>query len=66
MWDPQYTNDIDFLERLQKRAARFIKGNYCIETGNSEQNLITLGWDTLHLQERRLRTKLIYTFKGQG
>ena len=29
-----------------------------METCNSEQNLKTLGWDTL--QERRLRTKLIY------
>ena len=58
VWDPQYTTDIQFLERLQKRAARFVTGNYCMETGNSEKNLKTLGWDTL--EERRLRTKLIY------
>ena len=58
VWDPQYNADIETIEKVQKRAARFATGNYCYETGNSEINQKALGWESL--EERRLRTKLIY------
>ena len=37
-------------------AARFITGNYLMETGNTKLNLDKLEWPTL--EERRLQTKL--------
>ena len=58
VWDPQYNADIETIEKVQKRAATFATGNYCYETGNSEINQKALGWESL--EERRLRTKLIY------
>lgn len=56
IWDPHYLNDIDFLEKIQKRAARFVTNNYCMESGNSEMNRKSLGWETL--EERRQKTKI--------
>ena len=43
-----------------KRGARFVTNNYTMESGNSQQNLHSLGWTTL--EERRLQLKLS-TFK---
>ena len=56
MWDPQYQGDIETLEKVQKRAARFVTGNFKLETGNSETNRKTLRWD--RLEERRQQIKL--------
>jgi hypothetical protein len=56
VWDPHYQNDIETLEKVQKRAARFVTGNFKLETGNSETNRKTLGWD--RLEERRQQIKL--------
>ena len=61
VWDPHHQVDIDSLERVQKRGARFVTNNYCMESGNSDKNLKTLGWDTL--EERRIRNKLTYLQK---
>ena len=60
VWDPHYSTDIQNLEKIQKRGARFVTNNYCMESGNSNQNLHSLGWSTL--EERRLQLKLS-TFK---
>ena len=57
IWDPYHQNHIEDIEKVQKRAARFVTGNYLMETGNSKLNLDRLGWPTL--EERRLQTKLI-------
>ena len=57
VWDPHHENHIEDIEKVQKRAARFITGNYSMETGNTRLNLDKLGWPTL--EERRLQTKLI-------
>ena len=35
VWDPHYQTDFNFLEKIQKRGARFATGNYCMESGNS-------------------------------
>ena len=63
VWDPHHQVDIDLLERVQKRGARFVTNNYCMESGNSEKNLKTLGWATL--EERRIRNKLTYFQKAR-
>ena len=63
VWDPHHQVDIYFLERAKKRGARFVTNNYRMETGNSDKNLKTLGWDTL--EERRIRNKLTYFQKAR-
>ena len=56
-------------ERISQQRAWLIErgfprhNNYKMETGNSQKNLETLGWDTL--EERRLRTKLTIFQKGR-
>ena len=56
VWDPHHQQDKEFLEKTQKRCARFATGNYCFEPGNSDKNLRTLNWDLL--ETRRSRIKL--------
>ena len=60
-WDPYRQNQIDKLERINKRAARFITGNYTREHGNSLKNFESLGWSSL--RERRFKLKLILLYK---
>ena len=56
VWDPYQKVHIENIEKIQKAAARFVTGNYKMESGNTIKNLESLGWDTL--EERRLKTKL--------
>ena len=63
VWDPGYQVDIDHLEKIQKRGTRFVTGNYKMESGNSEKNLSSLGYDTL--EERRLKNKIIIFQKAR-
>ncbi|MCP3888877.1 MAG: hypothetical protein GY702_08365 [Desulfobulbaceae bacterium] len=51
------------LEKIQKRAARFVTGNYFFTEGNSNKNLSSLGWPPL--AERRTRVKLTTLFKDR-
>ena len=55
VWDPHNKNHKQEIEKVQKFAARFVTGNYKMETGNINLNLDTLEWPTL--EERRLQTK---------
>ena len=55
VWDPHHKNHIEEIEKIQKRAARFVTGNYKMETGNTSLNLDTLEW--LKLEESWLQTK---------
>ena len=57
VWDPHYRVDVENLEKIQKRAARWVTNNYRMETGNTKINLQNLGWKTL--EERRLQSKII-------
>ena len=43
-WDPYRKEQINKLELLNKRAARFVTGNNRREHGNTEKNLNLLGW----------------------
>ena len=56
IWDPHSKTHIENLEKVQKRAARFVTGNYTMESGAHRFNLNLLGWPLL--EERRLQTRL--------
>ena len=50
------------LESVQKRAARFVKGNYNYETGSMTGILGQLKWESL--KKRRKDNRLILLYKG--
>ena len=50
------------LERMQKRAARFVTGNYNYETGSMTGILGQLKWESL--KKRRKDNRLILLYKG--
>ena len=56
-WDPFRDYQIDKLEMINKRAARFVTGNHNRTHGETQRNMQTLGWDPL--SERRAKQKLI-------
>ena len=60
-WDPYKKYQIDQLEKINKRAARFVTGNHKREHGNTEINMTNLGWSPL--SERRSKIKLTMLFK---
>ena len=62
VWDPHKKNQINMIEKVQKRAARFVTNNHTRTHGNSEKNLASLGW--LPLRERRARIKVTLLFKA--
>ena len=64
VWDPQHKNHIDQLEKIQKRAARFITQNYEFSPGNTRKNMDILGW--VPLQERRARNKVSILYKARN
>ena len=43
IWDPHFAKDCDLLENLQRRSARFVKGDYRT-TSSVSQMLHDLGW----------------------
>ena len=63
VWDPFKKCDINNIEKIQKRAARFVTGNYTMKTGNTKQNMEKLKWETL--EERRAKSKLSMFYKAR-
>ena len=63
VWDPHFKVDIENIEKVQKRAARFITGNYVYEPGNTKINMQKLNLKSL--EERRAALKLHLFFKSQ-
>ena len=62
IWDPYIQHDINSLERVQRRAARFIISDYRTKSqGFMTQSLKDLGLPTL--QQRRLYHRLGYFYK---
>ena len=64
IWDPHYETDKEDLEKIQKRAARFITKNYTFTHGNTKINMQKLGWEPL--EERRAKCKVSLLYKAQN
>ena len=60
VWDPPGVQEE--LESVQKRAARFVTGNYNYETGSMTGILGQLKWESL--KKRRKDNRLILLYKG--
>lgn len=58
-WDPHYQKDRAALERVQRKAARFVTGNYDRTTSETEM-LQDLHWDTLETMRRHARLSTMY------
>ena len=59
-WDPHHQYQIHQLEMVQRRAARYVTNRYH-NTSSVNSMLQDLNWPTL--QQRRLRTRLIFFYK---
>ena len=62
IWDPQSIILRDELEKVQKRATRFVTGNYTYETEGVTGILEQLTWESL--KKRRKDSRLIMLYKG--
>ena len=62
VWDPPGVVLQEELESVQKRAARFVTGNYNYETGSMTGILGQLKWESL--KKRRKDDRLILLYKG--
>ena len=62
VWDPQSTLLQEELEKVQKKAARFVIGNYIYETGSMTDILEQLKWESL--KKRRRDSRYIMLYKG--
>ena len=52
VWDPHYEGLKDDLEKVQKRAARFVTRNYTYEKGSMTDILKELKWESLQKKGR--------------
>jgi hypothetical protein len=60
-WDPHQKGNIKKLEKIQRGAARFIKGNYERTEGTVTSLIEQLGWQSL--EERRRQARLGFMYK---
>jgi len=61
---PRLAMDINKLENIQRRSARFVKGDYRT-TSSVTQMLQELGWQDLQSRRRNLRLALLYILDFQ-
>ena len=67
VWDPPGVVLQEELESVQKRAARFVTGNYNYETGSMTGILGQLKWESLKKRRKDNRLILLYTgLKGKA
>jgi len=59
-WGPYYQGDIQKLEAVQRKAARFCMGNYD-QRSSVTKMIAELGWETL--ESRRQKSRLIMMYK---
>jgi len=59
VWDPYETWDVTTLEKVQRRAARFVKGDYKRES-SVMQMICDLGWQSLEARRAVSRLSLMY------
>ena len=62
IWDPFTQNEIDKIERLQRKAARFITNDYHSREPGSMTNMLK-NLDLPILQQRRKELRLTFLFK---
>ena len=61
IWDPHLKKDIQHIEKVQRRAARFVKHKYRWDDGSVSAMVKELRWKTL--EERRRLLRLVLMFK---
>ena len=59
-WDPYTSKNIQQLEAVQRRAARFVMGDYKT-TSSTSQMISDLGWESL--QQRRSDSRLVMIYR---
>ena len=59
-WDPYHMNNINSLEMVQRRSARFVTGNYNRTPGTVTRILSDLQWPTLQRRRQDARLYLLY------
>ena len=59
-WDPYRLNNINSLELVQRRSARFVTGNYSRTPGTVTGILSDLQWPTLQRRRQDARLHLLY------
>ena len=59
-WDPYTARNIQRLEAVQRRAARFVTGDYKT-TSSTSQMITNLGWSSL--QQRRTEARLVMMYR---
>ena len=64
VWDPSSILLQEELEKVQKRAARFVTGNYIYETGSMTGILEQLKWESPKKRRRDSRIIMLSIFKG--
>ena len=60
IWDPFLQKDVNALERVQRRGARFVRNKY-LQTESVTKLLEELGWEDL--AKRRLNSRLTIIYK---
>ena len=63
VWDPHYEGLIDDLEKVQKRAVRFVTRSYTYEKGSMTDILKKLKWESLQKRRKDNRIILLYFTK---
>ena len=63
VWDPHHHTDIYELERIQRRAARYVTGNWHNRSSVSDM-IEDLGWDSLAERRRKSRLTLMYKIQN--
>ena len=59
-WDPHLDNQIQKLELINKRAARFITENHTRQHGNTKKNMNSLGWSPLKFRRQKLKLTMFF------
>ena len=59
IWDPHQQSNKDTIEKVQRRAARFVSNDYSRKSSVTKM-LTQLEWDTLETRRTRARLRLIY------
>ena len=59
VWDPHTKSDIDKIDKIQKRAARWVFNDYSWETSNSELQA-KLAWPSLTQRRKQSRLSIFY------